>query len=337
MPITINDVAQQAGISKSTVSRYLNGRYDCMSAATKERITQVIAELEYYPNDIARSLKQKSTRTIGAIVANILNPFSTSVIRGVEDYCKNAGFNVILCNADDDPVKEKEYIEMLMAKQIDGLIINTTGRNNELLQNVIQKIPLVLIDRKVPAIKSDVVTVDSFQGACLAVNHLFSLGHWEIAMFVLPYEDVSPRLERVQGYQAALANNGLPFRPEYLVETAVAEQAVTGKLQTLLAGPHKPTAVFGINNVMTMAIVKALKRLRCSIPQDMAVIGFDDWEWAELLEPAVSVIAQPTYQIGEKAASILIKRIKAKTVAPKKPSIKVYQPWLIARKSAGEI
>lgn len=338
MSITITDVARQAGVSKSTVSRYLNGRYDSMGSETKERIARVIAELEYRPNALARSLKQKRTHTVGAIVANILNPFSTSIIRGIEDQCKKSGFNLILCNADDDPVKEREYIEMLTSKQIDGLIINTTGCNNGLVQEVNQSLPVVLIDRKVPEINIDTVTVDSSFGVRLAIGYLVDLGYRDIALFTLPCDHVSPRMERVQGYRAALQECGLPVREDFLVQTEIEPDALAAKLKELLDknnGESGSLAIFGANNLMTMAVVKTLKKMGVAVPGKVAIIGFDDWEWAELIDPPITVVAQPTYDMGVKAASLLIKRIAAQKPV-KKPSLIVYRPQLVARKSCGE-
>lgn len=335
MPITINDVARQAGVSKSTISRYLNRRYENMSGETRERIAQVIAELDYRPNAVARSLKQKKTHTVGAIVANILNPFSTSIIRGIEDYCKKSGFNLILCNADDDPVKEKEYIAMLTDKQIDGLIINTTGRNNEMVMAVNQKLPVVLIDRKVPEINIDTVAVDNVKGAALAIDHLVRQGYSRIAMFTLPYANISPRRERVQGYKQALAAHGIPFAPELLVQTAPAVDIVAERLKTLLTDAAEPLAVFGMNNLMTMAVIKALRSMKVKIPGDIGVLGYDDWDWADLIDPPITVIRQPTYQIGSKAATLLIKRARSHGRSGK-PSLVVFEPELVIRQSCGE-
>lgn len=338
MPITINDVAQQVGVSKSTISRYLNGHFEAMSSATKANISAVIAELDYQPNALARSLKQKHTKTIGAIVANILNPFTTSIIRGIEDYCNAAGFSLILCNADDNPDKEREYLEILMAKQIDGLIISTTECNNDVLNKVNKKIPLVVIARKVLAVHSDTVTVDNEQGVRMAIDHLVSLGHKDIAMFTLPYKSVniSPRFERVEGYKRALIRHGIPFRSEFLIESSCIEMEVTSNLQKLLHNNHnKPTAIFGGNDLMTMAVLKCLKKLACKIPEDVAVIGFDDWDWALLIDPPITVVAQPTYAMGQKAAELVIKGIKAHQLA-QSPSFVVYPPQLIVRKSCGE-
>ncbi|WP_371381814.1 LacI family DNA-binding transcriptional regulator [Sporomusa aerivorans] len=338
MPVTIAEVARKAGVSKSTISRYLNGLYDHMGADTRERISQVIAELDYRPNALARSLKQKRTYTVGAIVANILNPFSTSIIRGIEDTLKAAGFNLILCNADDDPAKERDYITMLADKQIDGLIINTTGCNNDLIAQVNRNTPVVLIDRKVPEIQVDTVTVDSAKGVRQAIDHMVSLGHRRIAMFTLPYDHVSPRLERVQAYQAAVAEHGLDFREEWLVQTDIEEVSITAKLQHILAlgdKAGKPTGIFCANNLITMSVVKVLKKLGLAVPADVAVLGFDDWEWAELIEPPVTVVAQPVYEMGNKAATLLIKRLTAGR-PPKKPATIMFEPELIRRKSCGE-
>lgn len=336
MPITIKSVAERAGVSKSTVSRYLNQKYECMSSETRERIARVIAELNYHPNALARSLKQKNTHTIAVIVANILNPFSTSAVRGIEDYCKESGFSLILCNADDDPIKEKEYIMMLMSKQIDGLIINTTGQNNELLLDISHKIPVVLIDRKVPEVKVDTIAFNNIKGAYEAVRHLITLGHKQIAAFVaVPCKSISPRAERLEGYKQALQDFGIPLRSELVVETSLDQGEVLEKIKQIMELSDRPTAVFGINNLMTMAIIKALRKLNISIPKDLAVVGVDDWEWADLLEPPVTVVAKPNYDMGISAAKLLIKRINNPSKR-RRATLVVYEPTLIVRKSCGK-
>ena len=334
MPVTINDVAAKAGVSKSTVSHFLNSRFDYMSKDTRCIIGQVIEELGYRPNALARSLKQKKTHTIGAIVANILNPFSTSIIRGVEDYCSKHGFSLILCNTDEDPAKEREYLEVLADKQVDGLIINTTGCNNELVKEFNKQIPVVLLDRKVPEMPADTIAVDSRKGVDLIISHLVKLGHQRIAIITMPYSEVSPRTERVESYRMALAKQGIDFRPEWVVAAPATEEAVSAAVQKLLAFSQPPSALIGANNLMTMAIVKSLKKLGISIPDKMAVIGFDDWEWADLIEPPVTVVSQPTYQMGQQAATLLIKRIRNKKI--RKPSVVQFAPEIIIRKSCGE-
>ncbi len=335
MRVTISDIASQAGVSKSTISRYLNGRYDGMSAATREKISEVIAAADYRPSALARSLKQKRTYTVAAVVANILNPFSTSIIRGIEDFCQQAGFTLILCNADDQPAKEKSYLELLLAKQIDGLIINSTGQNHELMRSVCAHMPVVLIDRQLPELACDTVTLDNVKGVGLLVDHLVALGRRNIALFTLPFETVSPRSERVRGYREALARHGIPFQPELLIESGTGETAVREKLAALFAHGPRPDAVFGFNNLMTMAIIKAVKAMEIRIPDDIAVIGFDDWEWAPLIQPPVTVVAQPAYEMGTQAASLLISRIQGKRIKAK-PVVSVFEPELIVRSSCGE-
>lgn len=334
MPVTITDVAAKAGVSKTTVSHYLNGRYEAMGKDTRDMITQVIEELGYRPNALARSLKQKKTHTIGAIVANILNPFSTSIIRGVEDYCNQHGFSLILCNADEDPQKEREYLTVLADKQVDGLIINTTGRNNEIIKTLNQQMPVVLIDRKVPELNVDTVAVDSRKGVSLIVSHLTALGHRDIALFTMPYGKVSPRAERVEGFRQALSDRGLPIRNDWIIEADAQKQAVLPVLTALLERSERPTALVGANNLMTMALIKALKKLGKRLPDDIAVIGFDDWEWAELIDPPITVVSQPTYRMGEEAASILIRRIRGKK--SHKLKMKLFEPELVIRKSCRE-
>lgn len=335
MPTTIADIAKKAGVSKSTVSRYLNERYECMSAATKERIATVIEEEDYRPNALARSLKRKKTYTIAVILANILNPFSASIIRGIEDYCQKTGFNLILCNTDDNAEKEKSYVQVLLDKQIDGLIINTTGKNNALLGSIRQNMPVVLIDRGVSKLKCDTVLVDNILGMHLLMNHLISLGHRRIAFFTMPFRGISPRSERVKGYKEALEEQNIPFQEELLVETDTSEEAVKDKLRMLFSSPGLcPTVIFGYNNLMTMSIIKVLKKMKLAIPDEAAVVGFDDWEWAAVLEPPVTVIAQPAYAMGEKAAWLVINRFE-KGNWNGKPISFIFEPKLIVRKSCG--
>jgi DNA-binding LacI/PurR family transcriptional regulator len=256
----------------------------------------------------------------------------------VEDYCKDLGFNLILCNADDDPHKEEEYIDMLTDKQIDGLIINTTGHNEEMVISLNERLPVVLIDRKISKVSVDMVAVNNVNGALAAVRHLIHLGYRDIALFTMPYSEISPRAERVEGYKQALAESGIPFRPEFVVEAQPTEAALQKKLEVLLSSNRPPGAIFGTNNLMSMTIVRTLKKMGIGIPEEIALVSFDDWEWAELIEPPITVVAQPTYEIGKKAAKLLISHIKSMETKqrPYKPSMVILEPKLIKRKSCGE-
>ncbi|MDR7867774.1 MAG: LacI family DNA-binding transcriptional regulator [Sporomusaceae bacterium] len=339
MNVRMVDVARKAGVSKSTVSQFLNGRFDYMSAETRDRIKQAVDELGFVPNALARSLKKKQTYTIATIVSNILNPFSTATTRGAEDCCNKNGFDLILCNADDRPAKEKEYIETLVAKQVDGLIVSTTEKNNDLLYTVNKRTPITILGRSVPNLNCDTVRVDSRAGIKLAVEHLVGLGHRRLALFVLPHQEVnvSPRRERVLAFREMAGEFGLPLRPEWIVEVSNrSEEALAETVRGVLAAPEPPTAFIGANDLMSIALFKAVKRqLGLRIPEDIALLSFDDWEWANLLDPPITVVAQPAYEMGYMAAELVIKRIREKT-AEYKSQFMMYQPELIVRHSCGE-
>ena len=339
LAVTINDVARAAGISKSTVSQYLNGRFEFMSFETRQKIKQVIEDLDYRPNALARSLKQKKTHTVAAIVSSILNPFMTNTIRGAEDFCKEKDFNLILCNADDDPDQELSYIQTLAAKQIDGVIISTTGRNNQALKTMnLSGMPVVLFSRHVPEIGADTVCVDNRRGIELGIRHLMAHGHRKIAFFVLPHSDspVTPRRDRAQAYCDLIKEYGLECQPEWLVETANDEAVLNARLDELLSGStSRPTALFGANDLMTMSLVRVLANRGLRIPQDMAVLGFDDWEWAPYLQTPITVVAQPSYEMGRRAMERLILRIQGKS-GDVAPVLEYYAPELIVRNSCGE-
>lgn len=338
MYVRMVDVARRAGVSKSTVSQYFNGRYDYMSVETRSRIKAAVDELGFVPNALARSLKKKQTYTIAIIVANILNPFSTATTRGAEDCCNKYGFDLILGNADDRPAKEKEYIETLVAKQVDGLIVSTTEKNNDLLRAVNSRTPVVILGRNVTELNCDTVRTDSYAGIRLAVEHLTALGHSRIALFMLPHREVnvSPRLERMQAFRDVCGELGLPLPPGWVVEVGFGEEALTAAVRNILREPEPPTAFIGANDLMSIALFKAVKKqLGLRIPDDVALLSFDDWEWATLLDPPVTVVAQPAYEMGYMAAELLIKRIREKT-ADYKPQFMVYQPELIPRRSCGE-
>ncbi len=339
MAVTINDVARAAGISKSTVSQYLNGRFEFMSYETRQRIANVIAEMEYRPNALARSLKQKKTHTVAAVVSSILNPFMTNTIRGAEDYCKENGFNLILCNADDDPKQELAYIQTLASKQIDGIMISTTGLNNAALQALnLSGTPVVLFSRHVPEIGVDTVSVDNRLGIDLGIRHLMAHGHRRIAFFVLPHSEspVTPRRDRAQAYCDLIREYRLPCRPEWLLETTNDEANLAVKIDELFnAGTDRPSALFGANDLMTMSLVRVLANKGLRIPQDMAVLGFDDWEWAPYLQTPITVVSQPSYVMGRRAMERLIMRIRGNS-AEMLPVLEHYDPELIVRQSCGE-
>lgn len=330
--IKLKDVAEKAGVSKSTVSQYLNKRYQYMSQETRDRIQSVVEDLGYQPNGIARSLKIKKTNTIGVVVANILHTFSTYVSRGIEDYCQQHGYNVILCNADNNPKKEESYLQMLRMKQVDGIIIAATGKCNELISNEIGKgFPIVQIDRYFDDLETDIVIADNYHGVFEAVEHLIRQRYKRIGLVVPEGNMLSVRRQRMEGYYEALKKYGIPV-DESLVKFLSKENAQR-QLSSLFEMEDRPTAVFTTNDLMAIETLTFLKENNIRIPEEIAIATFDELTMASLLESPLTVVAQPAYDIGMTAADLLIKRIEGK--GKRKYQKKVLSCKLIVRESCG--
>jgi LacI family transcriptional regulator, kdg operon repressor len=306
------DVAKHAGVSKSTVSQYLNQRYDYMGEKTKKRIELAIEELDYRPNIIARGLKQKSTMTIGVIVANILHVFSTQVIRAIEDFCNESNYHIIVCNADDDPVKEKRYIEMLRAKQVDGIIAFPTGGNIELYKGLLKdKYPVVFMDRVLSEVQIPTVLLDNEKASLLAVDYLVKNGYEKIGMITPPLSPyVTPRLERTNGYKKGLQKHNIPLNPNYLINCEIPD--IQAKIDQMLTQTDSPEALIALNDLVLFEILKYTKEQQIKIPEDLALIGIDEVSFASFYSPALTTIAQPAFEMGKKAAELLLERIKNK-------------------------
>lgn len=308
--ITIADVAQSAEVSKSTVSQYLNNRFDYMGDETKKRIAKAINELGYQPNIVARSLKQKSTSTIGVIVANILHTFSTQVIRAIEDICHEQDFHIIVCNADDNPEKEKKYINMLRAKQVDGIIVFPTGDNVALYKKMEQeKYPIVFVDRLVSEISNASIMLDNEKASQLAVEQFIRNGHSKIAIITTSIiENITPRIERLNGYKKALVQNNLPIINEYIKSLEIYK--IQAGMKEMLSLEDPPEAILAGNDLAFIEILKYIKANDLKISEDIYVIGIDDVPFASFYNPPLTTIAQPTFEMGKKAAELLLSKIK---------------------------
>lgn len=330
---SIADVAKAANVSKSTVSQYLNKRFNYMGENTKNRIKAAIEELNYQPNYIARSLKQKKTSTIGVIVANILHTFSTQIIRSIEDYCQSNQFHVIVCNADDDPEKEKNYIDMLRAKQVDGLIIFPTGENLNLYQELInENYPLVFMDRLSPNGEGCSVLLDNEKASSLAVQHLIDEGIHEIGMVTTSYnQHLTPRFERVEGYRKVMAENGLIVQDDWIIHTEISEMKAA--IKHLLQSSHPPKGILAGNDLTLVEILKFFKEENVKIPDDIALVGIDEVPFALAFHPTITTVAQPTFEMGTKAASLLLQKIN-KTDAELEQSVYRFEPKLLIRESS---
>jgi LacI family kdg operon repressor len=329
--ITITDVANHAKVSKSTVSQYLNKRYEYMSEKTRKKIEETIEELNYQPNIIARSLKQKSTFTVGVVVANILHTFSTQVIRAIENYFYEQGFHIIVCNADDNPEKEKNYIEMLRAKQVDGIIIFPTGDNLDLYQRMkSDQFPIVFMDRTIQELNIATVMLDNHLASKLAIDRFIEKGFENIAIITTSIiRDISPRIERIQGYKDSLASHGIPVNSEY-IKTVNADQ-IPLALSEFFELEKPPQAILAGNDIVLNEVLRYMKQHEILIPDDIAVIGIDDVPYASFYTPTITTVNQPAIEMANLAAELLLSQINK--TGKEDTSVHRLKPTLLSRNS----
>src|SRR5690625_125146 len=324
--VTINDVAQAARVSKTTVSHYLNGRYAAMGADTRERISSAVHDLIYQPNVVARSLKDKKTMTIGIIVANILHSFSTQIIRAIEDYARIMNYHVIVCNADNDPYKEEDYIKMLRAKQVDGIVVIPTEGNAGLFTGLAADgYPTVFVDRIIEDAPVPSFMLDNETAVREAFSHLMEKGHGAIGFVSQPLCEIAPRRERLDMYRRLCRKNDMETF-EIIGEPDVVE----GRISRLADEEKLPGALIVSNDLALFEVLKALKRLGLAMPDDVSMITIDDIAFAEFFNPAITAVAQPAFSIGTEAARSLFGIINGEEHPV---SIHRFTPELIIRES----
>ncbi len=331
---TIKDVAERAGVSVMTVSRVINNsRY--VSQATKERVEKAMEDLGYVPNALAHGLITKRTHVLGLIVSDITNPFFTTIARGVEDLAIKNGFNIILCNTDEDVEKEKKYIELLLRKRVDGIILSPAdcSRRDSIEQIIKRNIPLVLIDRCIRGLDVECVYSDSAFGAYELTKYLISLGHKRIGIIVGP-KRISTAVERIEGYKRALKEANIPLDNSLIKwgEKYSREDGYSNTL-ALLKMDNPPTAIFGGNRLITVGVLRAIRELGMRIPEDISVVSFDEVEDISVTNSFLTVVSQNSYAIGMIATERLLKRIKEKNRFLGPSENIVLQPEVIIRKS----
>jgi LacI family transcriptional regulator len=327
---TIKDVARKAGVSSSTVSRALSGKIP-VDEKTREKVLAAVKELNYQPNALAKGLKEGRTGTIGLIVPNICNPVFPLVSRGVEDIARKFGYTVILCNTDEDVNIEKEYIQKLQKKWVDGVILATSGRQSGHIRELKEAgLPMVLLIRKLGD-EVDAVVIDNSKAACDAVSYLIRSGHKRIAI-VNGDEKLSLYRERFQGYLRALEKAGADLDPSLCLEIpdhADCYERVSDFLKT----KPLPDAFFAASDPIALHIMRAIKDAGYRIPEDISVIGFDNLQFSSYLDPPLTTVNQPLYKMGEAAAERIISLIEGE---PSDPIIQVMDAELVIRKSTGD-
>lgn len=316
---TIDQVARLAEVSKTTVSRYLNGRFEFMSGDTRKRIQTVIEELDYRPNNLARGLKSNRSGLIGVLVADISSPFSSILVKGVGDTCKDRGYQTIIANTDNDPEKERQYIRSLIDNRVEGLIVNITGKNDEfLLQLKDEGVPIVLADRPMATLSLDTVTSNNAEMAYGTVKHLYEEGFQRIAFVTQEISGVRTRHIRYHAFLQACKDL---FHVDGQSWVHVIDPSDIGSLaanlKRFLDADNGPVAAFAVNGVTLLSLLKAIRELGLVMPDDLGVAGYDDWEWASLIPPGITTISQPSYNVGVEAAKRLLQRIKGDSSKPK--------------------
>ncbi len=311
----IQDVARHAGVSISTVSRVLNGNAR-VNNDLKKRVDVSVEALSYQPNPAARSLRTNRSRIIGLLISDIQNPFFMGLIRGVEDQALQHEYSLILCNSNESPQREQQYLNILWAERVAGAIIVPTREHLEAesLRRFRERgIPIVAVDRAVKDKSIDSVLVDNVRGAREAVTHLIANGYRRIGVITGPTTITTGR-ERLEGYTQALSAAGIARDPalEYNgTFKAESGQAFAEKLLDLTPGVE---AIFAGNNLMTLGVLKAIQARNLRVPEDIAVVGYDEIAWAELGSVALTTVIQPVYELGTTAALRLFQRLQDPTV-----------------------
>lgn len=302
--VRILDVAKHAGVSVASVSRVLAG-LPGVSKATHDRVTAAVAALDYRPNLAARRLRSQRTDTLGLIVSDIRNPYFVEVSRAVEDVAYANGLRVMLCNTDEDPEKESFYLEMMRDENVAGVILSPTLPRLSSYRQADFPFPVVLVDRCDSDTDADAVVLDNVDAAQRLVRHLIDVGHQRIAFF---YGAASATgRQRLQGYQEALAGAGLSPISQGLKPTTDEARAVMRHF--LEKHSQLPDAIVASSGLILLGLVEALREARLRYPDDVALAGFDDMPWTRVVTPAITVIAQPTYDIGRSAIELLLARI----------------------------
>ena len=301
----IKDVAERAGVSPATVSRVLSGTPG-VRPASRERVLQAVAELDYRPNRLGRNLRTQTSDTLGVVVSDIENPHFTQMVRAVEDAAYRRGFRVLLCNTDETPEKQRAYLHVLAAERVVGVILAPSdpadGAIGELLD---MGIPVLAFDRIVDDPRADAVVADNVDGSRRATEHLIAAGHTRIG-FVGGLAAIQTGAERLAGYEAAMREHGLDAHVangEFRIEPA--QRAA----EELLDAHVDLTGLVVANNLMTIGALRALRGRGVSVPGDIALVAIDDPPWAELVDPPLTTLAQPVRRMAESAVNVLFERV----------------------------
>lgn len=304
---TMRDVSREAGVSPATVSRVLTGSAE-VEPATRERVLAAIAKLDYRPNLVARGLRRQASQVIALVITDVENPFYTAVCRGVEDVAREHGYSVILCNADRDLAKEREYLRVVADQNASGVILSpASARLTDITPLLQRRIPVIAVDMPL-ADATGSVLVDNQEAAALATRFLIEAGARRIACVTGPSDNATAQ-DRLEGYRRALADGEVEADPVLAIYSDYLEGGGYDSTLQLLELPERPDGIFVGNNRMVVGVLRALQSRGVQIPEDVNVVGFDELPWSLELHPGLSRVRQPAQEIGRQAARLLIDRL----------------------------
>jgi LacI family transcriptional regulator len=329
---SINDVALQANVSKSTVSHVINDtRF--VEDATRQRVLAAIRELGYRPSVAARSLTTNRTQTIGIIVSDASNQFFGELIRGVEMVFGDLGYGLIVCNTDETLAREEAYINLLLSLQVDGIIAAATSQRWTALDSAeMQHQPIVFVDRRFEGLGDrPFVAADNQRGADMGVSHLIQCGHRDLGILA-GFQRLSSMRERLEGFKDALNRHALAIREDWIIESALGIEPGRAAAHQLLTLPHRPRALFANNNFLALGALLAIGDLGLRCPEEIALVGFDDHPWAAVSHPPLTVVRQPSLEVGRYAAEALLALLRNEQP---RQTVTLLECELVVRQSCG--
>ncbi len=305
---TARDIARAAGVSTSTVSHVLNGTR-WVSPELRQRVLAAADELRYEPDALARSLRARRSNTIGLLISDIANPFFTAVVRGIQDVVQARGYALLLSNSDEDPDKELGYLRVFTSRRVDGIILAPAGTAHPYLTDLARSgFPLVFLDRELPELGVAAAVLDNRAAAITVTGHLLQLGHRRIGLLA-GRRGVIVTEDRIAGYRTALEQAGLEYQEELVTSGGSLGGEARRAAAQLLALRPRPTAMFMTNNTLAIGAMGAIRDAGLRVPEDISIASIDDVPWADVFEPRLTTLAQPTYELGRVAADLVLRRV----------------------------
>ncbi len=335
-PSTITDVAGRAGVSRATVSRVLNA-YPHVRPRVRAAVQRAMRTLGYRPDQVARSLARRETKSLGLVVADITNPFYAETARAIVETARGHGYNVILCNTDNLPRLQEEYLEVLRQRRVDGIILGSVFLDDPAVEALVEAgYPCVMYNRRLRSGRGNYIVLDNVRASHDLTRHLLGLGHRRIA-FIAGLRELSTAAERLQGYRAALRAARLPADPRLIRPGAFKAEMAQRAAQELLKLPRRPTAIVAGNDLMALGVMQAAGDVGLLVPEDLAVVGFDDIEIAAHRQVQLTTMAQQKAEMGRMAVVWLLEVIRDPRRYARQPLQQILAPTLVVRRTCGAL